>query len=194
MPLIGGSTASRRLLVAALVSLLTVATAAVGVVVLAKGSGDGSAGGSATGLTGTAGAPTDPAVIRVRSGQGRFVTCPVGSRPAVKLVSVRFIPALAGGTHMRRGTYRIVARGVVANETTRPIDVTWVRATVEGAAWRAKIHRPSALAAGQQGAVVITGWYRSLRYQQARLATALTWVWHAQSLRRCGSRGLITDD
>ena len=130
---------------------------------------------------------------RVFSGRQR-VTCPVGAEPTVDIRNVTFTPRLTAGTRFGKGRYRISLSGSVVNETTSPVRVEGIGLTVGGTPWHASIARPASLGAGDAQPLIVSGVFRSRSAEQAKVAAHLRWSWRDDRLRRCGSRGLITDD
>jgi len=122
------------------------------------------------------------------------MSCPQGSVPAITLSAATFAPQLTHGTTFRAGSYQITLRGVVANETTEPIDVRAVTAWVGGRPWQPRIAVSHVVPAQGSVWIVLTGSFRSSRPQRADVRTELAWQWRSAVLRPCGEEGLIQDN
>lgn len=135
-----------------------------------------------------------PKPAQVRLPDGRTLTCPRGAKPAVVIEGLDVQPPLADGTQFRRGTYRVVVRASVVNETNRPIRVGAFRAEIGGRPWRARVSAPTELPADAKAPVSVRGVFHSGARRDASVSTDFTWHWRETGLRPCGAKGLVEDD
>jgi hypothetical protein len=135
-------------------------------------------------------APDQPNVVHRGS---RTMNCPKGVVPMVQIHAATFSPQLQGGTTFGVGRYRIAVRGLVANETSAPIELRSLQITVDGRPW----HQTSTVAAvPAQGSAPISfeGSYDSRAPHRAVVDSRLQWQWKSPGLRPCGQEGLVEDD
>lgn len=125
---------------------------------------------------------------------GHRRTCPTGSEPVVNLTGAQFQPRLVGGVTFARGSYRIRLRGVVANETTAPVTVLWLKPHVGFSIWNATVTVPRSIPAESSVPLVIDGTYVSTGTQHVSVRAQLGWEWQSPALRRCADEGLVHDD
>jgi hypothetical protein len=137
---------------------------------------------------------TQPSPLTVTAADGRHVTCPTGSEPAVALTDGAFTPTLGGGVTMRAGRYHIRLRGTVNNETGAAVDVRALTAVVRGRFWPARVTVARTIPPQSSVPVVIEGTYQSTESGSVRISSKFDWRWHSSDLADCGETGLVVDD